>query len=109
MNFAYHVTPRRNLDSILKKGIRKQCGDNRVDDTELGDAVFLFPDEESLYAGLDEWMFETYEGEPLYCLVIDITGLEPIKNHLIFGSEELAFDESIPSSRIKGIIKIEQR
>lgn len=57
-HYAYHLTLKKNMEGIIRKGLIPQCGPNckRVDDTSVG---VHFCD--SLYAMFDFWIMALYE------------------------------------------------
>lgn len=78
-NFAYHVTPSENLESILADGLIPAIGLRSADFGETDNAIYLFPDENALNDGLGNWLGECFEDdEQLAILRVDIEGLETI-------------------------------
>jgi hypothetical protein len=101
---AFHVTERRHVQAILERGLLPKVPED-MEDTQ---GVYLFPDYESMYTALQNWLGErmekieeetgrTYE-EVL--LVIDISGLT-LHSDVGF---ELCSVITIPPTRILGEI-----
>ena len=74
--FVYHVTPARNLRSIVSKGLRPSVGDRSSKIAGEQSAVYCFPDKASLEDALMNWLGDEFdEDEQLALLKIDTTGL----------------------------------
>lgn len=69
----YHLTPARNLPSILRKGLRPRRGPRSRLAKEPGLAVYLFPDLEALETAATNWVAEVFpETTPLALLRITL-------------------------------------
>jgi hypothetical protein len=97
---AYHVTPTRNLRSIMKNGLHPQIGDrSRQLDGEV-EGVFLFPSLSDVEAAVSSWLGDEFdEDEELSLLAVDITGLE---DNIVQGADyETIVNTPISPDRIK--------
>lgn len=80
----FHITLGSSLDSIFVQGLIPQIG-KRSKELGESEAIFLFPDEESmetaLYNWLGEWYYDNYgEDIELALLKIDVPTNFPIEN-----------------------------
>ena len=72
-NTAYHVTTTSSAHSAQQNGIMPHVPEDSPNDPE---AVYLFPDMESVDNALMNWLGDRFaEDEPLSVLAIDTTGL----------------------------------
>jgi len=55
MKTYYHVSPKENLDSILKNGLVPQVGE-RSEELHEEEGVFLFPSKEDMESALGQWL-----------------------------------------------------
>lgn len=73
---VFHVTPKANLDSILKDGLMPQVGDRASEMSEAKPAVYCFSGAAECENGLTNWLGEQFdEDEALLILELDITDL----------------------------------
>lgn len=74
----YHVTPSRNLDSILRDGLRPQIGPRSALLGEKVARVYFFQTLDSVEVALCNWLGDALDDEPgaIAVLAIDATGLE---------------------------------
>lgn len=93
---AYHLTPKKNIDSIMEKGLIPQ--QNNGD--EYG--IYLFPDMETMENALWNWFGERFDDLPdieLCLLHVDITNIDyttPVPY-------EMRIDKVISPNRIKKV------
>lgn len=73
MRTFFHLTPAENIPGILKEGLLPRVGYNRIDDIELGPAVFFFPSYDCVEDALLSWYGEISEGEDIALLELDLT------------------------------------
>lgn len=97
---AYHVTPTRNLRSIMKNGLRPQIGDRSSQLDGEVEGIFLFPSLGDVEAAVSSWLGDEFdEDEELSLLAVDITGLE---NNIVQGADyETIVNTTISPDRIK--------
>ena len=86
MGTYFHLTPAENIPGILKEGLIPKLGVNRIDDTELGPAVFFFPSYDCVEDALLSWYGEISEGEDIALLEVELN-LDEIP---------LYYDETVP-------------
>lgn len=99
-SIAYHVTPTRNLRSIMKNGLRPQIGDRSSQLDGEVEGIFLFPSLSDVEAAVSSWLGDEFdEDEELSLLAVDITGLE---NNIVQGADyETIVNTVISPDRIK--------
>lgn len=99
-SIAYHVTPTRNLRSIMKNGLRPQIGDRSSQLDGEVEGIFLFPSLGDVEAAVSSWLGDEFdEDEELSLLAVDITGLE---NNIVQGADyETIVNTTISPDRIK--------
>lgn len=71
-NGHFHVTPTKNVDSILKHGLVPSVGDRSK---QLGEhpSVFLFKDKNSAHDAVSNWLGDQFEeDEPLSLLKVKL-------------------------------------
>ena len=97
---AYHVTPTRNLRSIMKNGLRPQIGDRSSQLDGEVEGIFLFPSLGDVEAAVSSWLGDEFdEDEELSLLAVDITGLE---DNIVQGADyETIVNTTISPDRIK--------
>ena len=97
---AYHVTPTRNLRSIMKNGLRPQIGDRSSQLDGEVEGIFLFPSLNDVEAAVSSWLGDEFdEDEELSLLAVDITGLE---DNIVQGADyETIVNTTISPDRIK--------
>ncbi|WP_137887639.1 hypothetical protein [Pseudomonas sp. 2FE] len=73
----FHVTPERNLASILSDGLAPQIGPRSGDLGEPAPRIFFFTTLEAVETALTNWLGEAFEDEPgaLVVLSVDPSGL----------------------------------
>lgn len=83
MKKAYHVTPKKNMKSILKKGFIPQIGENSKAANENNSSVYLFKTLEDADTALGQWLGEIYEDleDDLVIFEIKIDDLDIIDNN----------------------------
>lgn len=99
-SIAYHVTPTRNLRSIMKNGLRPQIGDRSSQLDGEVEGIFLFPSLSDVEAAVSSWLGDEFdEDEELSLLAVDITGLE---DNIVQGADyETIVNTTISPDRIK--------
>lgn len=101
--FAYHVTPTKNLESIFKQGLKPTLGDRSSKISGEQKGVYLFLDKISAEDAVMNWLGDEFDDEPLTMLEVDITGLD---KYISKGADyELVINKTIEPNRIK---KVEQ-
>ena len=96
--FAYHVTSRSNLDSILEHGITPRTGRNAAQRGESEHAVYCFSSMEACEEALMNWLGEQFdEDDALVILTVWIDGLALQPAEVEW---EVAIRESVPPERI---------
>lgn len=80
MKKAYHVTPEKKMESILKYGFIPQIGENSELAGETEKSVYLFKTLEDADTALGQWFGELYEDldEKLVIFEINIDNLDII-------------------------------
>lgn len=97
MNLAYHVTPKKNVESILAQGLLVKIGENSKNCGEEKEAVFLFLTKDDLENGIVNFLSDCFdEDEELAILSVDITEFE-VKDQI----GELAIYKNISHNKIK--------
>lgn len=66
----YHVTALANVPSIRRNGLQPKIGKRSSDCQEKVEAIFLFPDQESMEDALSNWLGEELGDEELAILEI---------------------------------------
>ncbi len=96
--FGYHVTKKKNLLKIFRRGLIPSVPADMSDDPK---AVYLFIDEEALVDGLSNWLGDRFdEDEELAVLKVDILGLPTMEG----ADFEHVVPSLIPPSRICQIL-----
>jgi len=94
---TYHITPRRNVMSIMAKGLRPGIGDrsSKIDGETHG--IYTFPNKQSAEDALMNWLGDEFdEDEELSLLKVDITGLRTVQG----ADYEIIVTEPITPDRI---------
>ncbi len=96
----YHVTPSKNLDEIMSKGLIPQTGDRARKIENEKPAIYCFPDKTSMEDAVMNWLGDEFdEDEQLALLEIYTTGL---KGQVTDGAEyEVAITSAIPPQNIR--------
>jgi hypothetical protein len=99
-SIVYHVTPTRNLRSIMKSGLHPKIGDRSSQLDGEVEGIFLFPSLIDVEAAVSSWLGDEFdEDEELSLLAIDITGLE---DNIVQGAGyETIANTAISPDRIK--------
>jgi hypothetical protein len=97
--FLYHVTPTRNLKSIMKTGLVPNIGDRSNKITGERTGIYLFPTVEAAEDAVMNWLGDEFdEDESLTMLKVNVTGLE---NSISKGADyELIANTTIEPNRI---------
>lgn len=75
----YHVTPKRNIASILADGLIAQIGERSEEIGEQQEAIYLFPNVEEMNNALANWLGECFEEEEeLIILQLDLPDDFPV-------------------------------
>ncbi len=94
---AYHVTPTRNVDAILRQGLLLRWGHRARTCGEKGPAIWAFPNREALEYGCMNWMTEMFsERLKLAILQIDVTGVFFSQN-----GYEIVIYQDLPAVRLR--------
>ena len=97
-DIMYHVTPTKNLRSIMKNGLRPQIGDRSVKLHGEENGIFLFPTLDDVEDAVSNWLGDEFdEDEDLTLLAIDVSGLPLVDSNA--GYEKIA-KTSISPDRI---------
>ena len=89
MKKYYHITPKRNLPSIMKHGLIPQAG-KRSKQLKEEEAVFLFPSLEDLGNALCNWFGDCFdEDEILVSLEVHLPDSFPVENGAV-GYEKIS-------------------
>lgn len=62
-NIFYHVSPTRNADSILSKGLNPSIGDRSSTYEELNNAIYLFGSEDDAEDAVMNWLGDEFDDE----------------------------------------------
>lgn len=95
---VYHVTPTRNIPSIMKRGLEPQIGSRseKIDGEESG--IYTFPDKVSAEDAVANWLGDEFdEDDELSLLALNISGLHTVKG----ADYEIIVKDKIEPSRIK--------
>lgn len=96
----YHVTPTRNVKSILAKGLVPSIG-QRSAQLETESNLFLFPTKDAAEDAVMNWLGDEFDDEPLSLLAVSSNGLE---GKFTPGAEyEFTVSSPIPPQNIKVI------
>lgn len=95
--YAYHVTPAKNVRWIMKDGLVPQIGPASSTYGESEKRLYLFPSKDDADDATMNWLGDQYEDEILALLQVDITGI-PLKKDVDW---EYYTDTPISSDRIK--------
>ena len=78
-NRYFHVTPKKNIASILEYGLIAQIGSRSKEIGESQEAIYLFPNREEMETALANWLGECFEeDEELLILQIDLPDNFPV-------------------------------
>lgn len=106
-NRYFHVTPAKNLDSILKNGLEIRTGERSLANHESQDAVFLFPSFSEMENALYNWLGAEFEDEDdLIIFQIDIPKGFPVYRNTDSNGElmyEAYTYENIPPAYITAV------
>lgn len=96
----YHVTPTRNVKSILANGLIPSIG-QRSAQLETESNLFLFPTKDAAEDAVMNWLGDEFDDEPLSLLAVSSNGLE---GKFTLGAEyEYTVSSPIPPQNIKVI------
>ena len=89
-NRYFHVTPRKNLESILENGLIPQIGERSSEIGEPVEAVFLFPNFDEMNNELYNWFGEEFDDDEdeLIILQIDLPDNFPVYRKLDDNGDE---------------------
>jgi hypothetical protein len=97
--YLYHITPKRNVPSILKHGLTPKKENNIRFSTT---AVFLFDNKTTMEDALMNWLGDKFpENEPLSLITINPTGLNIKPSDKSTGYEVLSYDVIPPQNIVK--------
>ena len=101
---VYHITPSKNLKTILAKGLIPQKGERSRKILDEKSAIYCFPDKNSMEDAVMNWLGDEFdEDEALALLEIDTTGLQ---GQVTDGAEyEIAITSKIPVENIRVLSK----
>lgn len=96
---VYHVTPTRNLNSILEKGIEPRIGPRSRRLGEKIPGIYCFPTIDDIEDALDNWLFYEFSESTLFALIrIWIPGNVRSSQEVEW---EIILHGAVPSSNIK--------
>ena len=110
-NFAYHVTRRKNFNSIKKKGIEPRVPTDYGDNGDIK-GVYLFKTIEDTQNALYNWLGERIEeweeeNDKEYDEIVLKINIDGLENHLIDSVEyEWTCLVNIQPTRIVGVIEM---
>lgn len=103
-SIIYHVTPTRNLRSIMSRGLTPQVGDRSSQISGEQSAIYCFPSKVAVEDAMMNWLGDEFdEGEQLALLAINTQGLEG--SYTPNAEYEIAVTSVIPPSNIKILAK----
>jgi hypothetical protein len=76
VKIAYHVTPTKNVRSIMREGLVPEVGDNSSSYGENEERVYLFPTLDDVEGALSSWLGEQFEEDILALLQVDVSGID---------------------------------
>ena len=99
----YHITPTRNIKSILSKGLIPSIG-QRSNQIESESNLYFFPSKDAAEDALMNWLGDEFdEDEPLALLQVSSNGIE---GKFTPGAEyEYTVSSPVPAQNIKVISK----
>ncbi len=111
----YHVTPKRNLVSIFRDGLRPQIGPRSELLGEAREMVYFFGSMQAVEDALSNWLGEALDDEPgaISVLAVDRSGLELVSDagyelacrHLVPPENiSLAFQDDVPADENDGLV-----
>ena len=102
---VYHVTPTKNLAKIGIEGLKPDVGPRSAQVPGEATAIFCFPDRETTYDALMNWLGDQFdESEELALLEINTKGLTgKFTKHAEY---ELKITSDVPSNQIKIVSKV---
>lgn len=100
--FYYHITNKKNLESIKREGLTPRIGKNSEDFGESVPAVYLFPEIESAFEAIINWFGECFEEEDEIVL-LEISLDNIIKIEESSAKYEVLVFEKIPYENIISI------
>lgn len=106
----YHVTPSRNLDSIMREGLRPMIGPRSVLIGEVTEKVYFFGTMHAVEDAMSNWLGEELDNEPgaISVLAVDRSGLHLFSDagyelaclHLVPPEKiSLAFEDQAPADK----------
>ena len=101
----YHVTPSKNVKSILTVGLEPRIGKASKKNDEKQLCVYLFTSLEWVKEGIETWLGEVYWNEDLSVLSINATA-EELGGEV--NSGEVLVNRLIPSAYIKELYPPEE-
>lgn len=102
---VYHVTPTKNLPSILKNGLDPTVGPRASQIPGETRAIYVFPDRETTYDAIMNWLGDQFEeSEDLALLEINTTGVRCRVTR--FADYELKIVTPVPPENIKVIYSV---
>lgn len=78
-NRYFHVTPRKNLSTILQQGLIAQIGERSKKAGEKVSAVYLFSTTEDMENAMSNWLGDEFGDEKCIILKLDIPETFPLK------------------------------
>jgi hypothetical protein len=95
----YHVTPERNLVSILKHGLMPQIGPRSRELGETSAALYAFPSRQHCEDAMTGWLGDALGDDPVVILALQPDGMPSLSS----AGFEVLFTKSIPPSAITSI------
>lgn len=92
---VFHVSPKKNLNSIQFKGLIPKIGPRAKLLGESNKSIYLFPSKEDVDNALMNWLGDELEDEDVIIMAIDLSGID----YQIEGYE-IILTEAIDPSRI---------
>ena len=96
---AFHVSPKKHLNSIQSKGLIPKIGPRAKLLGESNKSIYLFPSKDDVDTALMNWLGDELDDEDIIIMVIDLAGID----YQIEGYE-IILTEVIDPSRIMKIM-----
>ena len=93
----YHVTPKKNVPSIIRDGLIPQVGDRSAAMAETP-AIYLFPSREHAEDAVMNWLGDEFEDEELTLLKVTV---HPSDVHQSEASYEVTVQQTISTDAIE--------
>lgn len=76
-NIKYHVTPKKNVQKILRQWLVPKVGDRSKELWEPTPRIYLFNTQDEAWDGLANWLWDCFDDDVVFALLeVDISWFE---------------------------------